>query len=206
MKVGSRDLSWDGHGLDAGPDHFVVVASGAAVGAHVPWPTTNHGVATWPTPNHGVATCRLEEVLMLSYTLLAVGSISVSAARWKEGRDNLVQAEQIVVQFKDAQLWENVVSQRAHLEFYHGNFAQSKELYEQAHASAAARGDPKIQNRCMMGIAGILIAQNQVVVVVVVVVVVTEPLHDGHCGDPDRAEPGRCCCCCCGGGGDGGGG
>ena len=21
MKVGSRDLSWDGHGLDAGPDH-----------------------------------------------------------------------------------------------------------------------------------------------------------------------------------------
>ena len=32
------------------------------------------------------------------------------------------QAEQIVVQFKDAQLWENVVSQRAHLEFYHGNF------------------------------------------------------------------------------------
>ena len=28
---------------------------------------------------------------MLSYTLLAVGSISVSAARWKEGRDNLVQ-------------------------------------------------------------------------------------------------------------------
>ena len=139
---------------------------------------------------------RLEEVLMLSYTLLAVGSISVSAARWKEGRDNLVQAEQIVVQFKDAQLWENVVSQRAHLEFYHGNFAQSKELYEQAHASAAARGDPKIQNRCMMGIAGILIAQNQVAVVVVVLVVavamtVTVAVTDGR----------GCCCgcaCCCG--------
>ena len=35
---------------------------------------------------------------MLSYTLLAVGSISVSAARWKEGRDNLVQAATTTVQ------------------------------------------------------------------------------------------------------------
>ena len=170
------------------------------MGAHVPVPTT------YP----GVATCRLEEVLMLSYTLLAVGSISVSAARWKEGRDNLVQAEQIVVQFKDAQLWENVVSQRAHLEFYHGNFAQSKELYEQAHRHPLHLRHPlrRLRHRlhrrrrhhhrrrrhlhrlragaCVGGGAG---RPED-----------SEPLHDGHRGDPDRAEPGRCCCCCCGGG------
>ena len=52
------------------------------------------------------------------------------------------------------------MAHRAHLEFYRGNFSESKRLYEKARSSGKERGDKNMLNRCNAGIAGILLATN----------------------------------------------
>lgn len=51
---------------------------------------------------------------------------------------------------------------QAHLEFYRGNFSKARTLYDAAIASAEARGDKQIINRCNAGIAAVLLVTDEV--------------------------------------------
>ena len=72
----------------------------------------------------------------------------------------LESAAEISADLRDKRQWEEAVAHRAHLEFYRGNFSESKRLYEKARSSGKERGDKNMLNRCNAGIAGILLATN----------------------------------------------
>ncbi len=106
-------------------------------------------------------TCeQLGELGQLSYTLLAAGVLDAGQARWAMATDNLARSGSISEQLRDKRQWEQAICHQAHLEYYRGNFIDSKELYEKALASAEARFDKQIRNRCNAGIAASLLATN----------------------------------------------
>ena len=106
-------------------------------------------------------TCeQLGELGQLSYTLLAAGVLDAGQARWEMATDNLTRSASISEQLHDKRQWEQAICHQAHLEYYRGNFIRSKELYEEALASAERRVDKQIRNRCHAGIAATLLATN----------------------------------------------
>ena len=84
------------------------------------------------------------------------------AARWSQARENFKRTMDIAEQLKNKKQWEDSLVHQAHLEYYLGNFAASKDLYETASTSALARGDKKILNGCNAGIAAVLLATNDI--------------------------------------------
>jgi len=84
-------------------------------------------------------------------------------AMWAEAVDNLSRAAQIAEQLKDRRQWEEAVCHKAHLEFYRGNFKESRKLYGEASSSAESRDDKQIINRCKAGEAAVLLATDEVV-------------------------------------------
>ena len=108
-------------------------------------------------------TCeKLNELGQLSYTLHAAGVHDAGQARWASAQDNLGQAAAYAAKLKDMRQWEESVCHQAHMEFYHGRFALSKDLYAQALQSAQKRGDNQIEMRCNAGIAGALLVANDI--------------------------------------------
>ena len=109
-------------------------------------------------------TCeQLGELGQLGYTLLAAGVLDAGQARWTNARDNLGRAAAIYEQLKNKKQWEVLICHQAHVEFYHGSFAESKALYEDAATSARLRGgDKQTINTCNAGIAGNLLATNDI--------------------------------------------
>jgi len=106
--------------------------------------------------------CRnLDELGNLGATQMAAAVVSAGQATWADAVQNLAEATQICDDLHDKRSWEECVSHSAHLEFYRGNFAQSRELYEKAMASGLERNDKQIINRCQAGIAGVLLATNE---------------------------------------------
>ncbi len=96
----------------------------------------------------------------LAYALLAAGIHNAGFARWRDAQSNFESAAEISADLRDKRQWEEAVAHRAHLEFYRGNFSESKRLYEKARSSGKERGDKNMLNRCNAGIAGILLATN----------------------------------------------
>lgn len=68
-------------------------------------------------------------------------------ARWDPAVNNLNKAIEKCEQLGIKGQWEEATSQLAHLEFYRGNFAVSRGLYNNAIASGEARKNEKIINR-----------------------------------------------------------
>lgn len=106
--------------------------------------------------------CRgLDELGNLAETLQAAAVLSAGQATWADAVQNLSEATQICDDLHDKPSWEKCVAHSAHVEFYRGNFAYSRELYEKAMASGLARNDKKTVNSCQAGIAGVLLATNE---------------------------------------------
>jgi hypothetical protein len=79
------------------------------------------------------------ELGQLSYTFLAAGVLDAGQARWEMATDNLKRSASYSKQLHDDRQWEQAICHHAHLEYYRGNFIRSKELYEEALASAERR-------------------------------------------------------------------
>ena len=110
-----------------------------------------------------LATCdALGEELHFAETLIAVGFQSAANARWSEAEGYFDTAAAIFKKQRFQRKLEECLLQKAHAAFYRGEFLKSKVLFKQARASAEVRGDPQIQNSCNSGLAGVLLAMNEV--------------------------------------------
>ena len=89
----------------------------------------------------------LGELGQLTFTLQAAGVHYAGNARWWEAVDSLSRAADIAKQLQDKRQWEECISHQGHLEYYRGDFSQSKQLYEDAISSAKERGDKQMMNR-----------------------------------------------------------
>ncbi|KAL1515655.1 hypothetical protein AB1Y20_002273 [Prymnesium parvum] len=99
----------------------------------------------------------LGELGQVSFTLQAAGVHYAGNARWEAANEYLSRAAEIALQLQDKRQWEECISHQGHLEYYRGDFAQSKRLYMEAQSSASERGDKQMLNRCNAGIAANLI-------------------------------------------------
>ena len=137
-----------------------------------------------------LSSCKvLGEQGLLSNTLTVAAVNEAGQGSWSAAVSNLNQAIEISGEIGDTWQWEEATSHMAHLEFYRGNFAKSRSLYDQARASprpsphpspkpepgphphpkpnqasasASTRRDKKMINRCQAGLASVLLATGDV--------------------------------------------
>ena len=122
----------------------------------------------------------LGESGQLAQNHFATGVLDAGQARWADARENLHAAAKIAGDLKNAHQREEAICHLAHLEYYIGNFAASKMLYEDCARSAAERGDQQITLRCNAGIAAVMLATNEVAGAMAILALPTMKSHGQH--------------------------
>ena len=111
---------------------------------------------------------------------LNAGVLDAGQARWADARDNLRSAAKIAHDLKALRQREEAICHLAHLEYYIGNFAESRGLYEEVVTSAQKRGDQRNTQSSNAGIAANLLATNDVEGAISILALPTMKSHGQH--------------------------
>ena len=101
-----------------------------------------------------LSSCKvLGEQGLLSNTLTVAAVNEAGQGSWSAAVSNLNQAIEISGEIGDTWQWEEATSHMAHLEFYRGNFAKSRSLYDQARPSPRPRPHPGTSLSLALGLS-----------------------------------------------------
>ena len=101
-----------------------------------------------------LSSCKvLGEQGLLSNTLTVAAVNEAGQGSWAAALSNLNKAIEISGEIGDTWQWEEATSHMAHLEFYRGNFAKSRSLYDQARPSPRPRPHPGTSLSLALGLS-----------------------------------------------------